>query len=248
MCLIAFAWRAHPEFPFIVAANRDEFHDRPTEEAGWWPDKPDLLAGRDLQAGGSWLAVSKSCRFAAVTNYREQYFARVEHKSRGELVTRFMSSNQGPAQFSRDTDGDDYGGFNLLTADRSSITYLSNRGEMQTDLGPGIYGLSNASLDTPWSKLLRSKKRLTELIDADDVSETTLMAILEDRETAIEDVDSEHLAIDLAQAVTAPFIVSETYGTRSSTVMLCHASGSTEFIEQRYDASGNVTGRSRFSF
>lgn len=248
MCLIAFAWKVHPDFPFILAANRDEFHDRPTEEARWWPDRPDLLAGRDLRAGGAWLAVSKSCRFASVTNYREQYFTRVQYRSRGELVTRFVSSNQSPAQFSLDIDGDDYAGFNLLTATHSTISYVSNRGDSETDLGPGVYGLSNASLDTPWSKLIRSKQRLTELIDADNVNETTLMNILEDRDTAIEDADADNLETDVARAVTAPFIVSEAYGTRCSTIMLCHSSGKTEFIERRYDPTGSETGRSRFSF
>lgn len=248
MCLIAFAWRAHPDYRLIVAANRDEFHSRPTADAHWWPSHPDMLAGRDLQAGGTWLAVSKTGRFATITNYREQSFTRSNYHSRGELVTGFISGNRGPAQYSRDIDGADYAGFNLLTADEDSMSYVSNRGDSPTELRSGIYGLSNASLDTPWSKLTRTRQRLTDLIQADNVCESTLLQVLSDRETAIEDASSEHPSLERARAITAPFIVTEDYGTRCSTVLLWHTSGKQEFAEQRFDSSGKVIGMSRFSF
>ena len=121
MCLIAFAWCAHTDYQLIVAANRDEFHSRPTQDAHWWPDHPDILAGRDLQAGGTWLAANKAGRFATITNYREQSFTRGNYHSRGELVTEFMSGNRGPAQYSRDIDGAEYAGFNLLTAEQLTV-------------------------------------------------------------------------------------------------------------------------------
>lgn len=248
MCLIVFAWHAHPEYPLIVAANRDEFHARPTANAHWWQDHPDILAGRDLQAGGTWLGVTRDGRFSTITNYREQSVTGANFHSRGELVTEFMSGSRSPVQYSREIDGADYAGFNLLTADHRSMCYVSNRGDAATELPPGVYGLSNASLDTPWSKLTRTRHRLTELVHADNVSESTLLQTLSDRETATEDAASEHPSLERARAITAPFIVTEDYGTRCSTVMLWHASGKKEFVEQRFGPSGKVTGISRYSF
>ena len=252
MCLIAFAWNEHPDYRLILAANRDEFHRRPTQEAHWWPDQPDILAGRDLQAGGTWLALSKTGRFATITNYREQSFTKGNYRSRGELVTRFVDGDKEPARFSREIDGADYAGFNLLSADlaagKPSISYISNRDDPLTELDPGVYGLSNASLDTPWAKLSRTKQRLSRLILENNINETSLMRMLADREIAKEDADTEHFSIAQARAITAPFIVTEEYGTRCSTVLIWHKSGKVEFTERRFDASGKKTGQSRFTF
>lgn len=248
MCLIVFAWQQHKDYDLIVGANRDEFHLRPTQKAGWWPDYPELLAGRDLQAGGTWLGVTRSGRFATITNYREQSFTRGSYRSRGALVSDFLLGVQSPDQFSTEVDGDGYAGFNLLTADVQSMSYVSNRGDAMADMPPGIYGLSNASLDTAWSKVNRSKAQLRGLIDSDNVNETTLLRILADRQTATEDVNSEHLSFDQAKAITAPFIVTSNYGTRCSTLILRRRDGKTDFIEQRFDATGAITGTSRFSF
>jgi uncharacterized protein with NRDE domain len=252
MCLIVFAWNQHPDYRLILAANRDEFHSRPTQDAHWWPDQPDILAGRDLQAGGTWLALSKAGRFATVTNYREQVITQGRYRSRGELVTRFVSGEKEPACFSRHVNGADYAGFSLLSANLSaaipSMSYISNRGDPLTELDAGVYGLSNASLDTPWAKLTRSKQRLDRLIRENTISETSLMRILADRETAQEDAVSGPLPATQARAITAPFIVTDEYGTRCSTVLLWHNSGPMEFTERRFDPGGTQTGQSRFSF
>jgi len=252
MCLIVFAWNEHPDYRLILAANRDEFHARPTQDAHWWPDQPDILAGRDLQAGGSWLALGKTGRFATITNYREISFTKGSYRSRGELVTRFVSGSEDPSTYSRGIDGADYAGFNLLSANLNhespALTYVSNREDPLTDLEPGVYGLSNASLDTPWAKLTRSKQRLGDLINENNINETSLMRMLGNREIAKEDVDTEHLSIAQARAITAPFIVTEKYGTRCSTTLLWHNSGKLEFTERRFDAVGKKTGQSRFTF
>jgi len=248
MCLVVFAWNAHKDYRLILAANRDEFHGRPTEDAGWWPDRPDMLAGRDLQAGGTWLAVSRSGHFATVTNYREQSFTKDDHRSRGELVSQFVNGSNDPLSYCRDLDGADYSGFNLLAANKHSMTYVSNRGDDPLELDAGIYGLSNASLDTPWSKTTRSKKRLQELIQTDAVSELNLLNILMDQETADEDANPEHMSVEVATALTAPFIINDDYGTRSSTLLLWRRSGSFEFVEQRFNAAGQDIGQSHFSF
>lgn len=248
MCLVVFAWNTHRDYRLIVAANRDELHRRPTEDAGWWPDQPDTLAGRDLQAGGTWLAVSRTGRFATVTNYREQSLTAEDCRSRGELVTQFVNGKQDPLRYCRDLDGTKYAGFSLLAANENSLAYVSNRGDPPVELEAGIYALSNASLDAPWSKTTRSRKKMQALIQADSVSESTMMDILMDRETADEDANTEHLSADVARALTAPFIINEDFGTRSSTLLFWHISGEIEFIEQRFDSGGRHIGQSRFSF
>ena len=248
MCLIVFAWRAHKDYPLIVAANRDEFHARPTEDAHWWPDRPGILAGRDLKAGGTWLAASKAGRFATITNYREQSASGSNFRSRGDLVAEFIFNGDGPLPYCSNIESSLYAGFNLVTADRDSICYVSNRGDPATLLRPGIYGLSNASLDTPWSKLTRTRQRLAALIRSDAISESNLLEALADRQTAIEDASAEHPSLENARAITAPFIVTGQYGTRCSTVLLWHSSGATEFVERRFSPTGESTGLSRFSF
>ncbi|MEJ2127347.1 MAG: NRDE family protein, partial [Woeseiaceae bacterium] len=181
MCLVVLAFRAVEDAPLVVAANRDEFHARPTRDAGWWPDMPDVLAGRDLQAGGTWLGVHRSGRFATVTNYRDADAPRAGLESRGHLVTAFLCSGQSPLAFLRSIDVDAYAGFNLLLSDGDTLAYLSNRGGGLQELPPGIYGLSNATLDTPWEKVERSKQRLACLADEDKVNETELLRLLADR-------------------------------------------------------------------
>ena len=248
MCLIVVAWRAHPQYALIVAANRDEFHDRPSAAAEWWEDFPSVLGGRDRQAGGSWLAINRNGRFATVTNYREQSFTRSEHKSRGSLISEYVSGAASPTTFATAVDGDDYAGFNLLTANTESLAYISNRGDPLAALDDGIYGLSNASLDTPWSKVERSKERMRRLLDDDDINESSLLELLGDRSTVEEDVYAAHLSEEQARAITAPFIVSDSYGTRCSTVVTIDTAGHVSFTEQRFDRDGAITGASRYSF
>lgn len=249
MCLIVFAWNTHPEYRLILAANRDEFHQRPAQELHWWPDHPKLLAGRDLQAGGTWLAVNRSGRFATVTNYRERQRKKTGLLSRGELVTGFVAGDQSAKQYLGTVDNERYAGFSLLAADGNELCYASNRGDNPAILAPGVYGLSNASLDTPWPKLTRSKNALLALVDAGDVDETALHRILADRTAApVPDVETGELPFAVARALTAPFIVNPEYGTRCSTVLLWSATGDITVSEHRFDAGGKRTGESRFHF
>ena len=249
MCLIVFAWKAHPDYELILAANRDEFHSRPSQDAHWWPDQPHILAGRDLQAGGTWLGTSRTGRFATVTNYREQQKARGGLRSRGEIVTNFVSEDVDPMTFVASIDGDNYAGVSVLAADREKICYVSNRGDDPVSLAPGIYGLSNASLDAPWSKLLRSKEALATLIDRDTVNSTELFRILSDRTPAASsEIVTNDLPFTLARALTAPFIVADDYGTRCSTTLLYANDGRVEFSERRFAADGTAIGDSNFSF
>lgn len=247
MCLLVVAHRASDEWPLIVAANRDEFHGRPTREAHRWPDRPSILGGRDLQAGGTWLAVSENGRFAAVTNYRDAAKPQRGLRSRGALVTGFLESELAPGEFVDDIDGDRYAGFNLLAADRDSLAYASNRGGGRRVLDPGVYGLANATLDTPWFKVTRAKHGLSALLESGRVNESELMRLLADRERArVGDVDTSEFSFDTAHALSAPFIVMPDYGTRCSTVLLRGPDGRGRFAERQFDAGGRQTGSASF--
>lgn len=249
MCLIAFAWRAHPDHRLIVAANRDELHRRPTQSARWWADRPEVFAGRDLQAGGTWLAMTRNGRFATVTNYRENQQKRSGLDSRGDLVTNFVTGTDSPERFVGKLDGERYAGFSLLAADADDLAYVSNRGDPPVLLEPGVYGLSNASLDTPWSKLLRSRTALQALIDKDGVNEVALLRLLDDRTPApAAEVHTDELPFDLARRFTAPFIVTGDYGTRCSTALIWRNDGSVSIHERSFDAAGEVTGNSSIKF
>ena len=253
MCLVVVAWKAHPDYKLIVAANRDEFHDRPSQNAHWWPDLPSVLGGRDLQAGGTWLAISKSGRFATVTNYREHQPARSGARSRGEIVTNFVTGESDAGSYVSSFAGENYAGVSVLVADtgndNDSIGYTSNRSDEAVTLEAGVYGLSNASLDTPWTKLIRTKEALTALIESNNVNTTELLRLLADRTPAASsEVDNTELPFKLARALTAPFIVADTYGTRCSTVLIISNDGKTEFCERRFDPQGVARGDSNFRF
>ena len=248
MCLVVLAFGVDPEYPLIVAGNRDEFHARPTRDAGWWADQPDVLGGRDLQAGGTWLGLHRSGRFATVTNYRDADKPSAKLRSRGELITGFLDGGMPPAEYLQTLDGDRYAGFNLLVADTQGLAYLSNRGGGLQELQSGIYGLSNATLDTPWEKVERSKARLRELIAANAANETELMRLLDDRKKGpASEVKSDRLPFATAHAITAPFIVMPDYGTRCSTVVRASRDGGWTFVERRFDATGKRSGESRYS-
>ena len=249
MCLIALALGQVPGCPLVIAANRDEFHARPTQDAHWWPDKPDVLGGRDLQAGGTWLALGRNGRFATVTNFRDAQSPEPKHRSRGHLVTGFLDSELGPEAYLATIEEDAYSGFNLIAGTATEVAYLSNREAGIRSLGPGVYGLSNALLDGPWHKVESSKRRLAALISSDSVNETSLMRLMNDRDKApVDDVESGHLDLATAHAISAPFIVLPDYGTRCTTVVLAGEDGSWSFTERRFDRAGKQTGDSRFRF
>jgi len=249
MCLLVLALRKHPRLPLIVAGNRDEFHTRPAQAAHWWPDRRNIIGGRDLQAGGSWLAMHRDGRFAAVTNYRDAHRENAGLRSRGHLITGFLDADAGVNEYLESIDGDAYAGFNLLVADRRSAGYLSNRGAGMRELPPGVYGLSNATLDDPWTKVTRTRSKLATLIDEDDVNETSLMRMLGDREKAsVDEVQTNGLSFSMAHVLTAPFIVHPEYGTRCSTVLTIDDAGNVRFLERRFGPDGRPGGDAKFVF
>lgn len=249
MCLIALSIGQHPDYPLILAANRDEFHARPTKEAHWWPDRPDVVGGRDLQAGGTWLALHRRGRFATVTNFRDARAPEPGHRSRGHLVTGFLDSDLPPAEYLATIEEHRYTGFNLIVGTRDEVAYLSNREEGTRNLEAGTYGLSNALLDGPWHKVEQSKEKLSAMVARGIVNESHLMRLMSDREKGpVAEVDTGHLAFETAHAITAPFIVMPDYGTRCTTVVLADKDGKWRLTERRFDPAGRQTGESIFAF
>lgn len=251
MCLILLAWQAHPDYPLVVAANRDEFFTRPSAPAAFWPEAPQVLAGRDLEAGGTWLGVSRGRRFAALTNYREGGKLLPHARSRGALVADFVAGHARPAAYlaRRATHAADYNGFNLLIADDERLGYCTNRGDRRTRwLGPGIYGLSNHLLDTPWPKLASAKAAFAKAL-ATLPAPAAFLELLADQEI----VPDSHLPetgvpIEWERILSAIFVRSEHYGTRASTLLTRHRDGLTTLLERSFDADARALGEVCESF
>jgi uncharacterized protein with NRDE domain len=236
----------------ILAGNRDEFHDRPAAPLSWWQDDPRILAGRDLKAGGTWLGVARSGRFGIVTNYRDLQAPVEGAPSRGNLVPRFLTGATSPKEFLDDLRGaaPRYSGFNLLVGGSRALYYFSNRGSnAPRALAPGVYGLSNHTLDTPWPKLKRTRERFETLLRESDLSAEPLFAMLADREQApTSELPTTGLPEEWERVVSAPFILNERYGTRCSSVLMIERNGRTVLQERRFDPAGVQTGTSRFEF
>jgi uncharacterized protein with NRDE domain len=252
MCLLVLAWRAHPRYPLIVAANRDEFHERPAAPLDRWAAPDDFLAGRDLRAGGTWLAVDGRRRFGVVTNFRDLQPPRPGARSRGELVPGFLCQPQPPGAYlaALEPQAAAYGGFNLLLAAGGELWYASNREEsFARSLPAGIHGLSNQFLDTPWPKLLRVKRRFKAWLDTAPLPPAAaLFDILGDRRQADdgEELPQTGLPPEWERTLSAPFVLDPRYGTRCSTVLLLESSGALELIERRFDPGGEMTGETGY--
>lgn len=238
MCLILFSYRKHPRYPLILAANRDEFYDRPTHPLEFWEDKPHILAGRDNLSGGTWLGLSRQGRFAGVTNFRSPAELKSDAPSRGLLVSGFLDSGLPPKEYltSIQGQGDHYNGFNLLAGDGSGLWYYSNMGQTVLELKPGVYGLSNAFLNTPWPKVDKGLRVFKDCIDNDkDIVINDLFHLLSDSLLPPDEVLPD-TGVGLAwERLLAPlFIKSKTYGTRSSAVIVIDSSGHMTFSERTY--------------
>ena len=256
MCLLVLAWRVHPTHRLVVAANRDEYHARPSAPLAPWTDIEGIVAGRDLLANGAWFAAGPRGRVGIVTNFREFGRRRRSAPSRGGLIPAYLSGGHSTAEYLRalETDAPGYAGFNLLLADRGSLWYASNRADdFARELPPGLYGLSNEFLDTPWPKLVRVRARFESLLQASEVSEAAapetlepgLLGMLADRETAPPDsLPPGDLSPEWARKLSAPFVLDPGYGTRCSTVLTISTQGVLQITERRFDADGATAGQS----
>lgn len=250
MCLILLVWRVHPEYPCVLAANRDEFHGRATAAADWWPERPALLAGRDLEAGGTWLGVTRTGRLAALTNYRDPRLVRDGVPSRGSLVTQFLESGHSVADYLAHLRrvGAAYNPFNIIFSDGAHLgIFESVRGEGR-ELGAGVYGLSNHLLDTPWPKVRIAKSRLTEaLTHLHD--EAAVMSLLRDDQPAPdEELPQTGLTLEWERLVSSAFVRAGDYGTRCSTLLRIDRAGRVAFDEWSWDRDGRESGRKSFQF
>lgn len=249
MCLLAFAWKTDPDHALIFAGNRDERHARATAGARPWSDAPQVIAGRDLEAGGTWVGVSATGRFAVVTNYREGLVAPKAPRSRGALTAEFLKGDMSPARYldSLRPRALEYGAFSLLVGDADGLHIFSNRGGPDGPVTPGIHGLSNHLLDTPWPKVERSKQRLADLLDQRAATSEALFRLLSDRTPAgAAELPDTGIGAELERRVSSPFVLNPVYGTRCSTLIRLGARG-LRFSERRFDPEGDAVETHEFT-
>ncbi|HKD54578.1 MAG TPA: NRDE family protein [Steroidobacteraceae bacterium] len=253
MCLLMLAWQAHPRYALVVAANRDEFHERPAAPLAKWPPPAEIIAGRDLQAHGTWLGIDRERRFGVVTNFRELQPAQAGAPSRGGLIPDYLGAHTHagqlpPGEFlaALEPRAPQYSGFNLLLSDADSLWYGSNRATpFARRLPPGVYGLSNELLDTPWPKLQRVRAGFEAWVrEPPPASPAKLFGLLADRTPAGEPAPAHTggLPAEWARVLAAPFVLHPRYGTRSSTVVLLEPDGRLFVAEHRFDAAGRPAG------
>jgi uncharacterized protein with NRDE domain len=251
MCLILFAHKTHPAYPLVIAANRDETYTRATAAAAFWTDQPHIYGGRDLEAGGTWLAMTRTGRIAAVTNFRDGFGPHGDTRSRGELTANFLTACQPAARYVQHVQrhAASYNGFNLIAGDLEDLYYVSNRGTSALAIAPGIHGLSNHLLNTPWPKVERGKKVLSELLERDTQHLIDgLFSLLADRSAPGDAVlPDTGIGLHRERILSPAFITSPTYGTRSSTVILVDHHGQVIYAERSFGNRGKslqtVTGR-----
>jgi len=242
MCLILVAWQAHPDYPLVFAGNRDESYDRPTAQAAFWREDGRVYAGRDLERGGTWLGVSLTGRIAAVTNYRERPAVRNAPRSRGELTAAFLRGMEAPGDYLESVarSAAEFGAFSLLVGDGRSLWYYSNRSGQAGAVTPGVHGLSNHLLDTPWPKVASGKERLARLLGGDGTRLVVgLFDILLDRTPAPDaDLPDTGVGQHRERELSPLFVAGERYGTRASTVVLIGRDRSAFIAERTFGPRG----------
>lgn len=237
MCTILFSWKQQKKYPLILIANRDEFYERETAAASWWKDHPEILAGRDLKAGGTWMGINKNGRFAAITNYRKLPIEKEYPTSRGDLVKDFLVGNSDPSHYLEflQNNGNDFEGFSLLFGNQNELYCFSNRGSSEK-LDSNLYGLSNHLLDTPWKKVIKGKEKLHSEIKNGKWDKETLFEILKEEEKAMDsELPETGLDIERERLVSSIFIQSENYGTRISSILTVDKFGNVEFHERSFN-------------
>ena len=245
MCLIVLAWQAHPDYPLVVAANRDEFYERPTQDAAPWPEAPHLIAGRDLQAGGTWMGITTAGRFAAITNVREPGVPKGE-QSRGALTRDFLLGNEGAEAYLAGIDNRRYSGYNLLLCDGREFWYQSNRDGGPRRLPAGVYAVSNHLLDTPWPKLVSARRRFAEALPQLLECADFFAILADDQIVTDEELPDTGVSREWERLLSAIFVKSECYGTRASTVLFCDTSGNLQLEEHRFGVQGLPLGKAVF--
>jgi uncharacterized protein with NRDE domain len=243
MCLILFSWRGDPRYRLVVAANRDEYFSRPAAPAGFWDDHPTVLAGRDIEAGGTWLGITLEGRFAALTNYRNPADRNPAAPSRGTLVSDFLTSDIGPLEYLHEVEkhASRYNGFSLLAGNASALCFLSNRGGHIERVPPGVHGLSNHVLDTPWPKVEKGKAGFLDLLGKPFDAEAALRLLADTGRASNADLPSTGVSPEMEERLSAIRIPAVNgYGTRCSTVLCIGNDGKIEFHERSYREDGSA--------
>lgn len=238
MCLVFLSVNNHPRYNLIIAGNRDEFYGRKTAAASYWKDHPEILGGRDLEAGGTWLAMATSGKIGLVTNYRDPKNIDARAPSRGHLVTDYLSGDERPGEYLEGLSGNGirYNGYNLVVATPGEAWYYSNYGNGVQHLEPGFYGLSNHLLETPWPKVVRGKERLRPLLEKDVIHPEAVFDVLYDDSVAEDQrLPDTGLPLERERALSSMFIKTDGYGSRCSTVVLVDKKGHVTFAERVYD-------------
>ena len=251
MCLLVFAVNAHPRYRLILAGNRDEFHKRATAPAQWWNGQPAMLAGRDIEAGGTWLGIDGYGRFGAVTNIRDMKPAPAGAPSRGGLVTEFVRGDLNAEHFLAKlrARSQQFAGFNLVLGDQKGVHFFNNRSGYETKLTDGVYGLSNDRLDTPWPKVVKATARVRALLKEDAHDEAAQLDVFADRGIAPDaSLPDTGVGLEFERMLSACFIVSPLYGTRSTTVIRVDYEGQARFCERQFDVDGEMSGQRDFDF
>lgn len=251
MCLIVFANNFLDDYKLVFAANRDEFYERPSEQAEFWNEYPDLLAGKDLQAGGTWVGITKQGRFAAITNFRDLKNHKNDAPSRGNLTLDFLINDISPEEYYNKLklSLNNFNGFNLLLGNADELYYFSNKTEGIQKLGPDIHGISNAILDTPWPKVEKSKIQLQRLIEYKKIHPWEILNILDDTSPAKdEELPDTGVGLELERVLSPIFIKSEKYGTRSSTMVTIDKQNNVRFVEKTYFANSGRFSNRDFNF
>jgi len=251
MCLIFFSIHNHPTYKLIVAANRDEFYNRRTEAAHYWKDFPEIVGGRDLEANGTWMAMTKSGKISLLTNYRDPKNINPTAPSRGQLVSNFLEKKIDAGSYLKEVEqtGKEYNGFNLLTGTVDDLWYYSNYGSGVKKIAPGLYGLSNHLLDTPWPKVIRGKEKLKSILSEPTIKSSTLFDFLFDNEPAKDNqLPDTGIGLERERALSSMFIKTNGYGSRCSTVVLADNNNNIIYVERVYDLKTFEFSENRFEF
>lgn len=258
MCTILLAYKFRPDYRLILASNRDEYYERPTLPAAFWKDVPKILAGRDQIRGGTWLGITKNGRVAALSNYRDPRSIKKGALSRGLLVSDFLDNLESPLSYIQRIAGkaNQYNGFNLIVGDLNTFFYYSNRIGKSRTLDPGIYGLSNHLLDTPWPKVQRGKQALANILfKSGGISTDDIFNILADRSQAADQfLPDTGVGIEAERKLSSMFIsgfprkANSIYGTRTCTVLLIDNDENVTFIERTFTASSEIIGEAIYQF
>lgn len=239
MCLIFIGLKQHPVYKLIIAANRDEFYNRKTAAAGYWQEYPNILGGRDLEAGGTWLGVNKkNGRISMITNYRDPKNINPKAPSRGQLVTDYLLQTISATEYLKHVIpvAKNYNGFNLIVGNLDELSYFSNYGNGVRDLSEGLFGLSNHLLETPWPKVLRGKEKMKTIMRDPDTTPAKLFeALYDDAMANDDDLPDTGVGLERERALSSMFIKSPGYGTRCSTVILVDQANKVSFHERVYD-------------